>query len=193
MPQSRTRRQQIRPRALLALGLGLAFLAAIPVVTAAGLDNEKQVRICHATSSKSNPYVENTPAIANNGDLEGGHLETSTRAGLIPPITGATSSRHTSRVDAAGEHVFPGSDNWGAGGQAIWENRCNPVTPPKPPPDPITPTFECVEPSGDGFIAHFGYDNPNSAGVTPLEERELLLARSERPEPADHVSARFAP
>ena len=75
MPQSRTRRQQIRPRALLALGLGLAFLAAIPVVTAAGLDNEKQVRICHATSSESNPYVENTPAIANNGDLKGGHLD----------------------------------------------------------------------------------------------------------------------
>ena len=36
--------------------------------------NEKQVRICHATSSETNPYVSETPAIANNGDLQGGHL-----------------------------------------------------------------------------------------------------------------------
>ena len=34
----------------------------------------KKVRICHATSSNSNPYVSNEPAIANNGDLQGGHL-----------------------------------------------------------------------------------------------------------------------
>ena len=174
MPQSRTRRQQIRPRALLALGLGLAFLAAIPVVTAAGLDNEKQVRICHATSSESNPYVENTPAIANNGDLEGGHLDDKHQGPAYPADHWGDIIPPYKWVDAAGEHVFPGSDNWGAGGQAIWENRCNPVTPPKPPPDPITPTFECVEPSGDGFIAHFGYDNPNSAGVTPLESENYF-------------------
>ncbi|HZL94569.1 MAG TPA: hypothetical protein VFB99_13020, partial [Vicinamibacterales bacterium] len=33
-----------------------------------------KVRICHATSSQSNPYTSNEPAIANNGDLQGGHL-----------------------------------------------------------------------------------------------------------------------
>src|SRR6478609_7881847 len=36
--------------------------------------NEKKVRICHATSSQNHPYVSNSPAIANNGDLKGGHL-----------------------------------------------------------------------------------------------------------------------
>src|SRR5688572_28618705 len=30
--------------------------------------------ICHATSAVTNPYIRNAPAIANNGDLEGGHL-----------------------------------------------------------------------------------------------------------------------
>ena len=32
------------------------------------------MRICHATSSSSNPYTMPEPAIANNGDLSGGHL-----------------------------------------------------------------------------------------------------------------------
>src|SRR6476659_3620081 len=174
MPQSRTVRQQmIRPRALLAVGLGLAFLAAIPVVTAAGLDNERQVRICHATSSKSNPYVENTPAIANNGDLNGGHLNhtgpvfpADDWGDIIPPYP---------YVDAGGKpQTFPGR-NWSSEGQAIYQNGCNPVTPPEPPsPDPITPIFECVEPSGSGFLAHFGYDNPNGAHVTPLESENYF-------------------
>ena len=55
--------------------LVLCALSAIPAVVAAVQDNEKQVTICHATSSESNPFVVNTPAIANNGDLQGGHLD----------------------------------------------------------------------------------------------------------------------
>jgi len=173
-PQSRTRRQQvIRPRALLAVGLGLAFLAAIPVVTAAGLDNEKQVRICHATSSKNNPYVEDTPAIANNGDLNGGHLNhtgpvfpADDWGDIIPPYP---------YEDAGGKpQTFPGR-NWSSEGQAIYQNGCNPVTPPEPPsPDPITPIFECVEPSGSGFIGHFGYDNPNDTAVNPSSDQNYF-------------------
>lgn len=38
-------------------------------------DNEKQVRICHATSAEKNPYISEEPAIANNGDLHGDHLD----------------------------------------------------------------------------------------------------------------------
>ena len=40
-----------------------------------GGGNEKQVTICHSTGSHDNPYVVNHPAIENNGDLKGGHLD----------------------------------------------------------------------------------------------------------------------
>ena len=153
-------------RALLAVILVVASLASIPVVTAARTDDDKTVRICHATSSQTNPYVSQSPAIANNGDLQGGHLNHTgpvfPAAGwgdIIPPYT---------YVDQDGvTQTFPGS-NWSPEGQAIWENGCEPPQPPQPPePDPITPSLDCVEPSGSGLLAHFTYDNPNSGAVTP--------------------------
>ena len=76
-------------------------------------------------------------------------------------------------VDAEGERVFPGSDNWGAGARRSGRTAATGHAA-GAAADPITPTFECVEPSGDGFIAHFGYDNPNSAGVTPLESENYF-------------------
>jgi hypothetical protein len=62
---------------------GIAALAAMVCVFVLGIQpaasqpnvNEKKVRICHATSAEKNPYEENEPAIANNGDLQGGHLD----------------------------------------------------------------------------------------------------------------------
>ena len=67
-------------------------------------------------------------------------------------------------VDQNGDtQVFPGY-NWSADGQAIWQNDCNAV--PEPVTEPLTPTLQCVEGlSGGGFLAHFGYENPNSAAV----------------------------
>ena len=81
------------------------------------------MRICHATDSKTNPYVSNEPAIANNGDLQGGHLDhkgpvfpANDWGDIIPPYT---------YTDASGkEQVFPGR-NWDAAGQAIWQFDCN--------------------------------------------------------------------
>jgi hypothetical protein len=124
------------------------------------------VRICHATASEENPYVTEEPAIGNNGDLQGGHLNHSGPlflepgwGDIIPPYA---------YVDANGQtQTFPGY-SWTNEGQATWGNGCDLVEPPQPPqPPPITPFLQCVEPSGDGLIAHFGYDNPNDAAVTP--------------------------
>ena len=60
--------------------------------------------------------------------------------------------------------TFPGY-NWTPEGQAIWQNGCSTGM------DPLTPIVKCVEVGADGgFLAHFGYDNPNSTSVvSPFE------------------------
>ncbi len=122
-------------------GVVLAGLVGVLVVflqpASAQNENEKKVRICHATSSESNPYTSPEPAIANNGDLNGGHL---THTGpvfpaadwgdIIPPYD---------YVDENGKaQVFPGY-NWSPEGQAIWELGCTPGL------KPLKPILECVE------------------------------------------------
>ncbi len=122
-----------------------------------------KVRICHATSSSSNPYTMPEPAIANNGDLSGGHLNhkgpiypAEDWGDIIPPYT---------YVDAKGEtQTFPGY-NWSENGQAIWQHGCE--LPPPPVPVRVTPILECVEATEDRFLAHFGYENPNATTVEP--------------------------
>ena len=120
-----------------------------------------KVRICHATSSEKNPYVSNEPAIANNGDLNGGHLNhegpvypAPDWGDIIPPYTYVDKDGHT--------QTFPGY-NWSDEGQAIWQNGCEPPAPPEP--KPLTPVVECVEKTANGFLAHFGYRNPNGTTV----------------------------
>src|SRR6476660_1269979 len=54
--------------------VGLVAVVLVFLQPAFSQGNEKKVRICHATSAEKNPYVANEPAIANNGDLNGGHL-----------------------------------------------------------------------------------------------------------------------
>ena len=119
-PPSHSLASRARPWTIVVFVFALAAFAAIPA--AADLPNEKKVRICHATSSESNPYVANEPAIANNGDLQGGHLDDPDD--IIPSYP---------YVDKNGEpQIFVGR-NWSTDGQAIWENGCKPVRPPEPP------------------------------------------------------------
>lgn len=143
-----------RRRAGLLLAAGVVCaLAAFPAVTVGAgtqgtADDENTVRICHATGSEGNPYVTQSPAIENNGDLQGGHLNHPND--IIPPYR---------YVDADGKPQTYAGKNWDERGQAIWGNSCEGV------PDPIEPVFECVERSGSALVAHFGYDNPNGEAV----------------------------
>jgi hypothetical protein len=131
----------------------------------------KSVRICHATSSAGNPYVSQSPAIANNGDLQGGHLN---HTGPVYPQPGwGDIIPPYEYVDANGDtQVFPGH-NWTEQGQAIWQNGCEPPAPPGP--RPITPVLECIEALDGGFLAHFGYDNPNATSVEPPTDQNTFL------------------
>ncbi len=151
--------------------------------------NEKQVGICHRTASTSNPYVLQSPAVANNGDLKGGHLDhtgpvyfvgiSGKWGDIIPPYT---------YLDPNGvQQVFPGY-NWDAAGQAIFQHGCS-LTP--GPSLPVVPLLKCVEPgTGGGFLAHFGYANPNSTETEiPLGDDNFI-----QPSSADGgQSTTFAP
>ena len=84
------RRRVPRPRrsaTVLGMAALVATLAASTALTAnkAALDPPAKVRICHATNSESNPYVSEEPAIGNNGDLNGGHLN---HTGPVYPADG---------------------------------------------------------------------------------------------------------
>ena len=101
--------------------IALSLVVLQPAISQTNV-NEKQVRICHATDSKTNPYISNEPAIANNGDLQGGHLDetgplfpANDWGDIIPPYT-YTDESGKSRCSRG---------NWDAAGQAIWQYDCN--------------------------------------------------------------------
>ena len=125
----------------------MASLASIPVVTAASQDNEKKVAVCHATSSKDNPYVSNEPAIGNNGDLQGGHL---THTGPVYPTAGwGDIIPPYDYVDSGGKlQSFPGY-NWEPAGQAIWQHDCNAPAPPEPPGSGSIEVVKNLSPTDD--------------------------------------------
>ena len=89
------------------------------------------VTICHATKSATNPYIQETVAVASLGN---GHGHNGVNPGDIVPPTPGTD--------------FPNGNNWDATGQAIYNNGCKTPgptpTPTKgagPTPTPInTPT-----------------------------------------------------
>ena len=173
MPPAHARLERPRRRLAVAVVLAVCALAAIPGVMAAMLDNEAKVTVCHRSSSESNPYQSiSVPIDKKDGTINGHETHTGPVfpapdwGDIIPPYVW---------VDKDGDtHGYPGY-NWGDDGQAIWQNGCEPTTPPEPPaPDPITPYVQCIEPHGSGFLAHFGYDNPNSASVTPPQDQNVF-------------------
>ncbi|MFL5926956.1 MAG: hypothetical protein ACJ77E_08485, partial [Gaiellaceae bacterium] len=169
-----------RPRRQVLLGaVVLALLVAVALVVlqpAASQQNEKKVRICHASSSNTNPYVSQEPAIANNGDLQGGHID---HTGPVFPAAdwGDIIPPYTYTDENGNEAVFPGY-NWSPSGQLIWQNDCAPGL------SSLIPLLACVEPTaGGGFLAHFGYENPNAEAVTTplLNLFEPVSANGQQP------------
>ncbi|MFC1710506.1 hypothetical protein ACFL0F_02515, partial [Patescibacteria group bacterium] len=93
--------------------IGTAVLASVTFT-----DGTDKVTICHATSSHSNPYIENQPS--KSGDVSGHDNHngpiwypgiTVTWGDIIPPFDYDGGS-------------YPGK-NWTIEGQAIWNNGCN--------------------------------------------------------------------
>lgn len=101
---------------------------------------QDKVTICHATSSVTNPYVQNTvnenAIVKPNGETKG-HGE---HAGPVYPEPGwgdiIPSFQYTN--DHGGTSTYPGL-HWDTDGQAVWNGGCL-VVPTEPPPEPEVTT-----------------------------------------------------
>lgn len=124
----------------------LVFAATLIINTINSSANAggQKIRICHATASESNPYVNievDSSSIENPNDKKylNGHGDH--EKDIIPPFT-------------FGETQFLGR-NWDDTGQMIWNNDCKIIaptptptpTPTEPTPTPTEPTPEPTEPS----------------------------------------------
>jgi hypothetical protein len=94
--------------------------ASTPTPVATTIVVSKKIDICHATSSRTNPYnyinvsinsVENAISVHGHADHTGGIFPADPWGDIIPPFTYETVS-------------FPGL-NWTAEGAAMWANGCN--------------------------------------------------------------------
>ena len=156
-------------------GVVCVFVMGIQPAASQPNDNERKVRICHATSAEKNPYVSNEPAIANNGDLHGGHLDKEHQGPVFPGAGWGDIIPPYEYVDDKGlTQIFAGY-NWTPRGQAIWENGCEGAL------RVLVPMLECVDAApGGGFLAHFGFQNPNpDQVVAPLRTRSSPTRRIE--------------
>ena len=143
---------------LAAAGLAVCVGAAAAALTQTPgvplVRDVNRVTICHATSSDTNPYVQESPD-DDSIFKENGH--DSHPEDIIPPFD---------YIDDHGQSAHYLGKNWDATGQAIWKNGCN-VPPPIPPmPLPVQPTVKCVDVNGSTLTAFFGYSNPNKVAVT---------------------------
>lgn len=114
------KRRIVGTMVLAALGLGTPL--ASRVVAEAG---QGHVTICHATGSRTNPYVTISPSVSG---VFHGHLAQHERD-IIPPF------EYQGRTYSL---------NWDAGGRAIFENGC--VPPAAPVPQKVPPQVTHVRP-----------------------------------------------
>jgi len=103
------------------VGALATVLAIGPAVAIAKTNNGNsnagnKVTICHATGSRSNPYVQITP---NANGVISGHVSHQDSRDIIPSFT---------YNDHGSTKNFPGQ-NWDANGQAIFNNGCAATTP----------------------------------------------------------------
>ena len=134
------------------------------------------------------PTRSNEPAIANNGDLNGGHLN---HTGPVYPADGwGDIIPPYQYVDKDGKlQTFPGY-NWSEAGQAIYENGCEPPVPPTP--KKVVPILECVEQLDRGsYLAHWGYENKNDTTVEATGDQNTFSpAPANRGQPTAFAAGR---
>ena len=108
------KRRLVGPVILAMVGLGSTLASG--VVAEAGQDH---VTICHATGSRTNPYVTISPSVSG---VFHGHLAQHGRD-IVPPF------------EYQGQTY---SLNWDAGGRAIFDNGCVPPAAPTKVPPQVT-------------------------------------------------------
>ena len=118
--------------------------------------------ICHATSSNTNPYNQESPNIKNDGSLDGGHLNhtgpvwfsgiTVSWGDIIPPYV-------------SGNFNYPGL-NWTTDGQAFYNNSCNIPTVTVTVTPSVTPTPTNTPSNGGGSAAGDGRSDGRSDGLS---------------------------
>ncbi len=122
------------------VGLGVLLTFVCVLATPAAAKPQDKVTICHATSSVSNPYVQNTVnenAIVQPNGTPTGHGE---HTGPVYPERGwgdiIPSFEYNN--DNGGTSIYPGL-HWTTDGQAIWNGGCLVVIT-EPPVSPETTT-----------------------------------------------------
>ena len=133
-------------------------------------------------------HVSDEPAIANNGDLNGGHLD---HTGPVYPADGwGDIIPPYEYLDKDGKlQTFEGY-NWSEAGQAIYENGCEPPVPPTP--KKVVPILECVEQlDGGKYLAHWGYENKNDTTVEATGDQNTFSPRpADRGQPTAFAAGR---
>ena len=105
------------------LGALLGALAlTFSMATVAFATDSAKIRICHATDSNSNPYVNPNVNISSSGHLQGGH--DTEHLGPLWPATGDDGKwGDIIPPYTYGDFVYEGH-NWTEEGQAIYNNGC---------------------------------------------------------------------
>lgn len=163
-------------------GAAMLMVALVPltggqaVASQSGADDHK-VTLCHRTNAEKNPYVVITVDKAgvfktgHDGHDEGGVYQPGDKANgvrwgdIIPPFSYYASPQD----ERAGNLSQYAGLNWTTEGQAVYNNGCQPATPP-PPVEQGEPSGqlvgECVESEGSQFHAKGSFDNDGVEDVT---------------------------